>query len=124
MFSMQVMAQLNMSSSYFQLSVYDEASEKWIILSDNVEELNFFEFNQSYTLLSQINSKATVNHLIHSSVHVEEKARVEFSTVTSTGRQYLVVLDDNQESLRFITEREGEVYMVKYSIKDAWIDGE
>lgn len=124
MLSFPVLAQLNMSSASFQLSMFDETTEIWGVLSEEVEELNHFEFNQNYTLLNQTTSTTTFNYLIHSYQVKESKGWVEYNAVSRTGKHYLIILDDKDENIRFITEREGKIYMFKYSIKDSWIDGE
>ena len=124
LFSVQLLAQMNISTNLRQDGVYDEEKEEWTVLSSNDEELTFLEFNKDFTMFKHTTASVTSAYMIKSNKKDEERDQFELDIVSDVGNKYLMIIDFKNNNLRFIYESEGKLYMVHHTIKKVWFDEE
>ncbi len=122
--SINVFAQLNISTNFRQDAIWDKEKEEWSILSTDDEELTFIEFNKDFTMFKHTSATITSAFMIKSKKYDEENERYEFDVVSDVGKKYYMILDLKNENIRFIYEIYGSIYLVQYSIKKMWFDEE
>ena len=62
--SLNLFAQMNISTNLRQDGVYDEEKEEWVILSSDDEELTFLEFNKDFTMFKHTTATVTSAYII------------------------------------------------------------
>jgi hypothetical protein len=122
--SVSLFAQMNISTNFRQDGIWDKEKEEWTIFSTNDEELTFFEFNKDYTMFKHTTASITSAYMIKSQKYDEENERYEFDVVSDVGNKYFMIFDIKGENVRFIYERDGELYLVQHSIKKVWFEEE
>jgi len=122
--SLNLFAQMNISTNLRQDGVYDEEKEEWVVLSSDDEELTFLEFNKDFTMFKHTTASVTSAYIIKTNEKDEERDQFELSIVSDVGNKYLMIIDFKNNNLRFIYESEGKMYMVHHTIKKVWFDEE
>ena len=93
LFSVQLLAQMNISTNLRQDGVYDEEKEEWTVLSSNDEELTFLEFNKDFTMFKHTTASVTSAYMIKSNKKDEERDQFELDIVSDVGNKYLMIID-------------------------------
>ena len=124
MFSLQLMAQMNISTNLRQDGVYDEVSEEWEVLSTDDEELTFFEFNKDFTMFKHTTASMTSAYMIKSSEEDKEREQWELDLVSDVGNRYTMIIDLKNDNIRFIYKNDDKMHMVHHTIKKVWFDEE
>lgn len=122
--SINVFAQMNISTNFRQDGIWDDEKEEWSIFSTDDEEITFFEFNKDFTMFKHTTASITSAYMIKSQKYDEENERYEFDVVSDVGNKYYMIFDLKNENVRFIYEREGSLFLVQYFIKRVWFDDE
>jgi len=120
--SINVFAQLNISTNFRQDGIWDKEKEEWTIFSTNEDELTFFEFNKDFTMFKHTTASITSAYMIKSSEHDEERDQYELDIVSDVGNKYLMIIDVKNNNVRFIYEKDGNLLMVHHTIKKLWSD--
>lgn len=121
--SVSLFAQLNVSTNLRRDGIWDDEKEEWSIFPGN-EEITFFEFNKDFTMFKHTTTSITSAYIIKSLTYDEENETYEFDIVSDVGNKYYLTLDMKNENIRFVYEREGEIFLVNHSIKRMWLDEE
>lgn len=122
--SINVFAQMNISTNFRQDGIWDDEKEEWSIFSTYDEEITFFEFNKDLTMFKHTTASITSAYMIKSQKYDEENERYEFDVVSDVGNKYYMIFDLKNENVGFIYEREGSLFLVQHSIKRIWFDDE
>ncbi|WP_044115468.1 hypothetical protein, partial [Anaerophaga thermohalophila] len=122
--SINVFAQMNISTNFRQDGIWDDEKEEWSIFSTDDEEITFFEYNKDFTMFKHTTASITSAYMIKSQKYDEENERYEFDVVSDVGNKYYMIFDLKNENVRFIYEREGSLFLVQHSIKRVWFDEE
>jgi len=118
----QLFAQMNISTNLRQDGYWDEEKEEWIIVSEDEDELTFFEFNKDFTMFKHTTPGITSAYIIKSQTKDEERNQFELTVVSDVGNKYMMILDVTNNNLRFLYEKKGTMWMVRHSIKRTWFD--
>lgn len=115
-------AQLNFSTNLRQDFSWDEATEDWILESEDEESITFFEFNEEFSMLTHTTSTITSAYKINSSLHDEEEGRNQyiFKVVSDVGNKYVMIVDIKNDNIRFVSNDGSR--MVRHQIKASWLD--
>ena len=124
MFSLQLMAQMNISTNLRQDGVYNEVSEEWEVLSTDDEELTFTVFNKDFTMFKHTTASITSAYMIKSSEEDKEREQWELDIVSDVGNKYTMLIDLKNDNIRFIYKDDDKMYMVHHTIKKVWFDEE
>jgi len=122
--SLNMFAQMNISTNFRQDGIWDIEKEEWSIFSTDDEELTFFEFNKDFTMFKHTTASITSAYMIKSQKYDEENERYEFDVLSDVGNKYFMIFDLKNENVRFIYEREEGLFLVQHSIKKVWFDEE
>jgi hypothetical protein len=114
-----VYAQLNVSTSYRTEGVWDDEKDEWKVTWEG-EDFTFFEFNKDMSMFKHITNSVTSAYMIKKSSKDEENNRIEFDVVSDVGNEYLMILDTENDNIRFIFKRDGVSRVVQHKIKNAW----
>jgi hypothetical protein len=120
--SIQGIAQMNVSTNLRQDGIWDTEKEEWKILSTDEDEMTFFEFNKEFTMFKHTTASVTSAYIIKTSKKDEDNNQYEMDIVSDVGNKYLMILDIDNNNIRFFYEDEGELYMVHHTIKKVWFD--
>ena len=66
----------------------------------------------------------TSAYIIKSQKYDEENEVFEYDIISDVGNTYLMIYDTRRENVRFIYEREENLYMVQHTIKKVWFEEE
>lgn len=122
--SVSLFAQLNVSTNLRRDGIWDNEKAEWTIFPGNEEEITFFEFNKDFTMFKHTTTSITSAYIIKSQTYDEENETYEFDVVSDVGNKYYLTLDMKNENIRFLYEREGDIFLVNHSIKRMWLDEE
>jgi len=122
--SVNLFAQMNISTNLRQDGVYNEVSEEWEVFSTDDDELTFFEFNKDFTMFKHTTASVTSAYMIKSSEEDKEREQWELDIVSDVGNKYLMIIDYKNDNIRFIYNKEDKLYMVHHTIKKVWFDEE
>jgi len=122
--SLQLIAQMNISTNLRQDFVYDNTKEEWNVSFKNEDELTFFEFNKDFTMFKHTTSTMTSAYIIKSSKEDKERNQFELDIISDIGNKYLMLIDFKDNNVRFIYEKDSIMYMVHHTIKKVWFDDE
>jgi len=120
--SINVFAQLNISTNFRQDGIWNKEKEEWTIFSTDEDELTFFEFNKDFTMFKHTTASITSAYMIKSFEHDEERDQYELDIVSDVGNKYLMIIDVKNNNVRFIYEKDGDLLMVHHTIKKLWSD--
>ncbi len=121
-FSLQMIAQMNISTNLREDMMYDEELEDWLVLGTDEESVTFFEFNEELTIFKHTTFSITSSYIIKSQEEDEETGELRFSVISDVGNKYLMIIDTKEELLRFVYERDETLYSVVHHIKKVWFD--
>ena len=122
--SINVSAQMYISTNFRQNGMWDEEKIEWTVISTDEEELTFFEFNKDFTMFKHTTYNITSAYIIKSQKYDEENEVFEYDIISDVGNTYLMIYDTRRENVRFIYEREENLYMVQRTIKKVWFEEE
>lgn len=122
--SINVSAQMYISTNFRQYGMWDEEKIGWTVISTDEEELTFFEFNKDFTMFKHTTYNITSAYIIKSQKYDEENEVFEYDIISDVGNTYLMIYDTRRENVRFIYEREENLYMVQHTIKKVWFEEE
>lgn len=120
--SFQVFAQMNISTYFRQDGYWDAEEKEWVVISKDDEAYTFFEFNKDYTMFKHTTATITSAYIIKSHTKDEENEQIELEIVSDVGNKYTMVIDFENNNLRFLYEKEDTLWMVQHSIKKTWFD--
>jgi len=122
--SLPLWGQLNISTNITQNFVWDTETRGWVPSSEEVEDYTFFSFNEEYSMLKHTTSKMTSAYLVKSISKdtLDNDPLLLLDIVSDVGNQYLMIIDINDNTLRFIDE--DFTFMKSQSIKNIWTDKE
>lgn len=121
--STQLLAQkMNISTNLREDCVYDSVANQWDVLSSNDDELTFFEFNKDFTMFKHTTPSITSAYMIKTNKEDKEKNQFQLEIVSDVGNAYIMVIDLNEQNMKFFYERGESLYMVKHTIKKVWFD--
>lgn len=86
--SINVFAQLNISTNFRQNGIWNNEKEEWTIFSTDEDELTFFEFNKDFTMFKHTTASITSAYMIKSAEHDEELDQYELDIVSDVGNKY------------------------------------
>ena len=120
--SINVTAQLHISTNLRMDFSWDEVKDDWKFESQDDESMTFFEFNEDLTLVKHVTSSITSAYLIKSYIHDEEDERDQYiyKIMSDVGNKYMMIVDLKNKNLRFISD--DLTFMVKHRIKATWTD--
>tara|TARA_B110000285_G_scaffold214677_1_gene260305 strand:- start:877 stop:1251 length:375 start_codon:yes stop_codon:yes gene_type:complete len=124
MFSLQLKAQMNISTNLRQDGVYNEVSKEWEVISTDDEVLTFFEFNKDFTMFKHTTASITSAYMIKSSEEDKKREQWELDIVSDVGNKYVMIIDLKNDNVRFIYKNDDKMYMVHHTIKKVWFDEE
>jgi hypothetical protein len=113
-------SQLNVSTDVKEYYDWDNTKEEWVISSAEDPFFSFFEFNEDFTLLTHTTSDITSAYIIKSEEYDEPRDQYTFEVVSDVGNEYLLIMDKNNNNIRFIGEDESGTYLVRFRIKKVW----
>ena len=122
--STNVFAQMSISTNLRQDFTWDYENEEWSLTSTDEEELTFFEFNKDFTMFKHTTASLTSAYMIKSMEEDKEREQWELDIISDIGNNYLMIIDFNNENVRFISDSESDSYLVKHVIKSVWFDEE
>ena len=122
--SINVSAQMYISTNFRQYGMWDEEKIGWTVISTDEEDLTFFEFNKDFTMFKHTTYNITSAYIIKSQKYDEENEVFEYDIISDVGNTYLMIYDTRRENVRFIYEREENLYMVQHTIKKVWFEEE
>ena len=116
--------QMNISTNLTQNFAWDTETRGWVPSSEEVEDYTFFSFNEEYSMLKHTTSKMTSAYLVKSISKdtLDNDPLLLLDIVSDVGNQYLMIIDINDNTLRFIDE--DFTFMKSQSIKNIWTDKE
>lgn len=115
-------AQLNITTSTRTDAVYNEALDQYDITGDTFEEVTFFAFSADFKMITHKTENITSKYVINSSTKVEGGKSFELDITSDIGTRYLMIIDTENRSLRFVYMWEGKVHLIQYAIKSFWSD--
>ena len=121
-FSRVSIAQMNISTDLRKDYVWNDSSQDWIIESSDNTAFTFFKFNKELTMFKHTTATLTSAYVINSSEYDEEKDQYTFDITSDVGNEYLMIIDINNNNIRFISEDEDGTYLVRHNIKRLWIE--
>ncbi len=122
--SLPLWGQMNISTNLTQNFAWDTETRGWVPSSEEVEDYTFFSFNEEYSMLKHTTSKMTSAYLVKSISKdtLNNDPLLLLDIVSDVGNQYLMIIDINDNTLRFIDE--DFTFMKSQSIKNIWTDKE
>lgn len=122
--SLPLWGQMNISTNLTQNFAWDKETRGWVPSSEEVEDYTFFSFNEEYSMLKHTTSKMTSAYLVKSISKdtLDNDPLLLLDIVSDVGNQYLMIIDINDNTLRFIDE--DFTFMKSQSIKNIWTDKE
>jgi hypothetical protein len=122
--SLPLWGQMNISTNLTQNFAWDTETRGWVPSSEEVEDYTFFSFNEEYSMLKHTTSKMTSAYLVKSISKdtLDNDPLLLLDIVSDVGNQYLMIIDINDNTLRFIDE--DFTFMKSQSIKNIWTDKE
>jgi len=111
---------LNISTNLRRDAVFDETKKEYVVISENAEELTFFEFNKDFTMFKHTTPSITSSYIIKSSKHNEENNTWELEIMSDVGNVYHMIIDTANSNVRFIYTKDGSTYLVQHTIKKMW----
>lgn len=124
LFSIQLFAQMNISTNLREDYTWDEETEEWELISSDEEELTFFKFNKELTMFKHTTPSITSAYIINSYEYDEENDQYTFEVMSDVGNEYTMILDEKNENIRFIGESEDGTFCVRHTIKKLWVEEE
>jgi hypothetical protein len=115
-------AQLHISTNLREDFSWNSTKEDWVFISQDEEELTFFDFNKDMTIMKHTTPSITSSYMIKSSKKDEKKDQWQFDLVSDVGNKYLMIIDIKNNNLRFIGTQKDQVFMVRHKIKRVWND--
>ena len=123
LFSIQlIFAQMHISTNLRQDAVYNKETQSYDKIAEDQPGITFIDFSVNYTLFTHKTQKMSSTYSITSSESNDEDETITFDIVSDIGNTYIMVLDLNNNHINFLYEVDGEIYVIRHSIKHLWID--
>lgn len=120
---MQLNAQMHISTNLRQDYSWSESQDKWVLTSEDDQSSTLFDFNKDLTMFTHTTATITSTYYIKSSTKNTDNNTWEFDVVSDVGNKYHVILDPDNNNIRFIgTDSNGDTYLVRHTIKQIWTD--
>lgn len=120
LFSLQLNAQLSISTNLRQDAIWRETEEKWDVLSEDPKG-TLFEFNKDLTMFKHTTETITSTYYINKWEYNEEQAKYTMTVTSDAGNEYEMIVDGINNCVAFFYYLEDKYILVRHSIKNTWI---
>jgi hypothetical protein len=115
-------AQMNISTDLREDYVWSELEGDWVFVSSNKSEFTFLKFNEELTMFQHTTPTITSAYIINSNEYDEERDQYTFDVTSDVGNNYTLIIDVNNNNVRFIGENEYGLFVVRHNIKRLWLE--
>lgn len=122
--SFESFAQMHISTNMRRDAVFNEITREYDLISEDKEELTFFEFNKDFTMFKHTTPNITSSYIIKSSTRNKENETWDFEIMSDVGNRYYMILDKKKNNIRFIYTRDNSTLLTQHTIKSLWFDKE
>lgn len=117
--SVQIFAQLGISTNYRQDGYWIADQEKWEITSTD-DAGTLFEFNKELTLFKHTTESITSTYYIQKWDYNEEESKYNMEVTSDAGNKYEMIIDGVNNCVIFFYWLDDVYYMVRHTIKNSW----
>ena len=118
--SFNLFAQINISTDFREFYIWEKKSKEWEKYDEDKNYLSFFEFNKDLTMFIHTTPSYITAYVINSSEFNNEEDHYEFDIMSDIGNKYFMILDIENNNLRFIMESDDDLILVRYNVKKIW----
>jgi hypothetical protein len=80
-----IYAQIHISTNLRRDAIFNEITKEYDLLSEDTEEITFFEFNKEFTIVKHTTPTITSSYIIKSFKEDKENERWEFEIMSDVG---------------------------------------
>lgn len=110
---------LFISTNYRYNAYWSDLTDSWKTLTEK-EDPTLFIFNKDMTMFKHRTRSITSDYFIISEEYDATNKQYELEVVSDVGNKYTMILDLEDENLRFIYKKGGKSYLVQHEIKTTW----
>lgn len=118
LFSLPLIAQLNISTELTLISVFNDKKDKWEN-REPIDEVTFLEFNKDMTILKHTTPSFTLNFIIKD-LNEKKNGEVELDLISDSGTDYLLILNFEEKIISLIGMLDDTLFTYSYLIKNLW----
>ena len=119
----QAYAQLYISTEKRIDAFWSSTKEDWIVISEEATP-TLFKFNEKMTMFEHTTTNISSTYYIKDYTYDEDNEEYHLNITSDVGNVYLMVIDINDNNLRFLYEKNGISYAVQHNIKSSWKEEE
>lgn len=114
-------SQISFSTNQRTDALWSESEEEWIPFSKK-QDATLFEFNEKMTMFTHTTTSITSTYFVKSDKFDDDKKRYDLEVVSDVGNKYLLVIDLENQNLRFFYDDDDNSYLIQHDIKKIWLD--
>ncbi len=118
-FGNALIAQTNISCFHRDVCLWNESTKDFDDC-EGYDEYSLFKINAAETMFEHTTPEMTSAYFIKEKIQDPETGVWMLSVTSDVGNDYLYFLDFDGNEVRIAAETEGEMVMIRFSIKKAW----
>lgn len=121
LFANVLQAQIYASCTHRTILKYDTDEEEFEYQS-GYDENSMFKINAKLTMFEHTTPTISSTYYVSSSNYDENEQTLTMNVVSDVGNNYMYVFDIKNDVVRVLSEQDGNVYMIVFTVKKFWTE--
>jgi len=118
--STQSFSQFKISTDLREDYIWSDSLGEWMLVNSNDQEFTLIEFDTLLPILIHTTPTMTSRYIINSNEYDQEHDHTTFDLTSDVGNHYTMIIDINNNNVRFVGESQGTTTIVRHNIKKFW----